>query len=463
MGKHNAIEEKSVGESIVSSRKKYGYSIEGGKPVIGEIQCLGAKNFATKAMIAALLSEMPTTLTNVPAIGDVDITIKMLNSIGVKVINTDTKKFIVDSSTLCSSNIQLPDMGSNRMPIRLVAALLNRFEEVSVPKLGGCSIGDRRIDFDLEIIRQFGGEVEETEKGLFAYRKEGLKGTQVKLSYPSVSATETFLYLSVLAEGRSLISNAALEPEIIELITLLRSMGAVIFTSPRRKITVEGVKCLQGTRMQILGDRIEAATWGCLACASNGSILIHGIRPDILGNFLSYFQKGGGGIEFMGPTSIRFFRRGDINPMLVETDVYPGFSTDWQQSFAVLLTQANGASVIHETVYENRFDYLEQLNRLGARTHLTNHCLGEVRCRYKYGNYNHSAIIMGPTPLVGTDSPLTAPDLRGGLALVIAAAIAKGKTVIADTHLLERGYGDVISRLTTLNLAIERVSLNNVV
>ncbi|RIK15909.1 MAG: UDP-N-acetylglucosamine 1-carboxyvinyltransferase, partial [Chloroflexi bacterium] len=150
-----------------------------------------------------------------------------------------------------------------------------------------------------------------------------------------------------------------MEPEIFELITMLRSMGAIIFTTPNREIRIDGVHELSGTNMPILGDRIEAASWACLACASNGDITVHGIRPETLGNFLSYYQLVGGGIELKGGESIRFFRRGAIRPTMIETDVYPGFSTDWQQPFAILLTQADGISVIHETVYEKRFGYLK--------------------------------------------------------------------------------------------------------
>jgi UDP-N-acetylglucosamine 1-carboxyvinyltransferase len=210
--------------------------------------------------------------------------------------------------------------------------------------------------------------------------------------------------------------------------------------------------------MQVLGDRIEAASWACLACASDGDITVHGIRPDTLGNFLGYFQQVGGGIELLGPKSMRFYRKEVLRPTIIETDVYPGFSTDWQQPFAILLTQANGISIIHETVYENRFGYLKALDKLGARTQLTTSCLGGTACRYHEMSHEHSAIILGPTPLTATDQPITIPDLRAGLAYVIAAAIAQGTSIVTGTHYLERGYGDIVPRLTAMNLKIERVS-----
>lgn len=438
----------------------YAYRIEGGYPVIGEIRCFGAKNFVIKAMVAALLSNMPTVLTNVPGIGDVDITAEMLTSIGVKIERTDNDVLTIDASTIVVPDVPLPHSGSNRTPILLLSILLHRFHKVSVPIVGGCQIGARAVDFHLDAIRQFGGVVEETAEGYVAHREKPLRGTHIDLPYPSVGATETCLFLSVLAEGRTVISNAAIEPEIFELITMLRSMGAIIFTSPGREIRVDGVKQLTGTRMEVLGDRIEAASWACLACASNGDVTVHGIRPDILGNFLSYFQKVGGGVELKGADSIRFFRKEPLRSTIIETDVYPGFSTDWQQPFAILLTQADGISIIHETVYEKRFGYLKALDKLGAKTQVTTYCLGEAACRYRDKNYDHSAIIMGPTPFTATDA-ITIPDLRAGLAYVIAAAIARGTSTIMGIHFLERGYGNIVPRLAAMNLKIERVPVSS--
>lgn len=431
------------------------YIIEGGQPVTGEIRCLGAKNFTTKAMVAALLGDSPTTLTNVPPIGDVTITAEMLASIGVRVTMVDNGEMVIDPSSISLSDVSTPHSGSNRIPILLLGALLHHFESVSVPILGGDQIGKRSVDFHLDAIEQFGGKVKETPDGYIAYRTNCLKGTHIKLPYPSVGATETCLYLGVLAQGRTTISNAATEPEITELITMLRSMGAIIFTSSGRDIRIEGVKHLTGTRMKVLGDRIEAATWACLACASDGDITVNGIRPETLGNFLSYFQQVGGGFELLDASSMRFFRRDRLQPAIIETDVYPGFSTDWQQPFAVLLSQADGISIIHETVHENRFGYLKDLDRLGAKTQLATYCLGSIPCRYRESNFEHSAIIIGPTPFTAVEQ-LATPDLRAGLAYVIAAAVARGTTMVTGIELLERGYGNIVPRLAAMNLRIQR-------
>jgi UDP-N-acetylglucosamine 1-carboxyvinyltransferase len=443
------------------SNVELAYRISGGEPVVGQIRALGAKNFATKAMVAALLADSPTELLNVPPIGDVGITRDMLAAIGVQV-RAEDGAMRIDPAAMRSSSVPIPDSGSNRIPILLLGALLHRFAEVSVPVLGGCKIGERPVDFHLQAIEAFGGTVTTTEEGYVARRNGRLQGTQIKLPYPSVGATETCLFLGVLAQGRTVISNAAVEPEIVELITMLRSMGAVIFTSAGREIKIEGVEALQGTRMPILGDRIEAASWACLAGASDGDITVAGINPNNLGNFLAYFQQVGGGFELLDADTVRFFRRRKLSPAVVETDVYPGFSTDWQQPFAILLTQANGISIIHETVYENRFGYLKALNQLGANTQLTTHCLGGLACRFSDKNHEHSAIVVGQTPLRADGHVITIPDLRAGLAYIIAAAIARGTSFIRGVHLLERGYGDVVPRLSRMNLKIERVPFNAV-
>ena len=208
----------------------------------------------------------------------------------------------IDPQGIQSSIVPQPHSGANRIPILLLGALLHRFREVSVPLLGGCRIGARRVDFHLQALKKFGAVVKETEEGFTAEAPQGLKGTQIRLPYPSVGATETCLFLSVLAKGRTLISNAAIEPEIEDLMTMLQSMGAIIFRSAGRDIRVEGVPKLHGTRMHILGDRIEAASWASLACATDGEIIVRGVRPEILSTFLSYFQQIGGGVMWVPGT-----------------------------------------------------------------------------------------------------------------------------------------------------------------
>ncbi len=217
------------------------YEIHGGDPVRGRITALGAKNFVTKAMVAALLGDSPTTLHNVPPIGDVDITAQMLRAVGVVVEALSDGTMRIDARGLAASEVPLPHSGSNRIPILLLGALLHRFDRVAVPLVGGCMIGKRGVDFHISALEAFGARVEQSHVGYVAQRSGPLRGTEIKLGYPSVGATETCLYLGALGEGRSVIRNAASEPEIMELITMLRGMGAIIFTKPGREIVVEGV------------------------------------------------------------------------------------------------------------------------------------------------------------------------------------------------------------------------------
>lgn len=436
------------------------YRIEGGKHLSGEITCFGAKNFTTKAMIAALLGNSPTTLLNVPPIGDVEITADMLRSLGVTV-NWDKakKRMTIDPTTALDAQVRQPHSGSNRMPILMLGALLHKFDEVSVPILGGCIIGARGVDFHLDAIQDFGAKIIESADGYIAQKTHRLKGTHFNLKFPSVGATETCLFLASMALGTSVIHNVAVEPEIMELVTMLRAMGAIIFTDSGREFRIEGVKHLTGCTMNCLGDRIETASWASLAAAVDGSITVHGIRPETLGNFLSSFRQAGGGFELLDRDSIRFFRAHKPTSIHLETSVYPGFSTDWQQPFAVYLTQAEGVSVIHETVYENRFGYLKALKKLGAEVQLTTHCLGSLPCRFSGKGHEHSAIISGVTPLIAIEAPLEIPDLRAGLAYVIAASVARGTTILKGIPMIERGYGDIVPRLKKIGLNIEKVEL----
>lgn len=438
---------------------KNSYKIQGGFPVSGSIRCLGAKNFATKAMIAAAMADNVTTIMNVPPIGDVQITVELLESIGATIHwDKDKNEIIVDPRTINGSTIEQAYSGSNRMPVLLLSAMLHKHDEVRVPMLGGCTIGARKVNFHLDAIQQFGGQVIDDESGFVARKKNRLVGTHFELEYPSVGATETCIYLSVLSSGTSTISNIAIEPEIIQLISMFQSMGAIIYTTGERSIRVEGVSNLTGTNIEVIGDRIETASWACLAAATNGEVTVQGIRAENMGNFLASFLEVGGHFTINSDTSLTFKRsKKGLRPIHIETDVYPGFSTDWQQPFSILLTQAPGTSVIHETVYENRFGYMDALHKLGANVQVVTHCLGKQFCRFSDRNHNHSAIINGKTKLIASNSlELRIPDLRAGLAYVIAAAVAEGETFLEGVQMVERGYGDIVPRLNKIGLKIEK-------
>jgi UDP-N-acetylglucosamine 1-carboxyvinyltransferase len=433
------------------------YVIQGGKPVSGRIKGLGAKNFATKAMVAALLAEGTTKLLNTPRIGDVEITCDMLEASGAKLSWSEDSALSIDASALHSAKVPTPDSGSNRIPILLLGVLLHRLGEAHVPVVSGCNIGARPVDFHLEAAKMFGADINVSDEGYTATRRGPLQACHYTLPYPSVGATESCLFLGVLAKGTSLIKNVATEPEIIALITMLNAMGARVQLMPNRELVIQGVDRLYGVSFEVLGDRIEAASWAALAVATDGEITVDGIDPSTLINFFGPFNSVGGGVSIEGPKSIRFFRRHALKSTVLETDVFPGFATDWQQPFAVMLTQATGTSIIHETVYERRFDYLTALSALGAKTQIETHCLGSVECRFRGRDFPHSAIILGPTPLKSDGLTLNVPDLRAGLAYVMAAALAEGETSITSIARIERGYGDLPNRAKGLSLNIAKV------
>lgn len=303
----------------------------------------------------------------------------------------------------------------------------------------------------------FGADVTPSPSGYEASRRGPLQACHYRLPYPSVGATENCLFLSVLAHGTSIIENVAIEPEIIALITMLNTMGGRVQLRPGRELVVEGVPRLYPTAFEVLGDRIEAASWAALAAATDGEIIVVGIDPATLINFFGVFNTVGGGVEVQGARRIRFFRRSPLTSTALETDVFPGFATDWQQPFAVLLTQARGVSILHETVYERRFQYLAALNTLGARTQLETHCLGCVTCRFRGRDFRHSAIIQGATPLRAEGVILDVPDLRAGLAYLMAASLAHGQTSLTSVSRITRGYGDIVARASSLSLQIEEV------
>ena len=437
-------------------KDKLSYKILGGEPIIGYVNCMGAKNLVTKAMVASLLSDEPTMLYNVPHIGEVEITAGMIRSAGAVIEWSQEGDMLIDSSLLSENKVALPDSRTNRIPILLLSVLLQRFGEAIVPIVGGDNIGARNIDFHLYALKNFGVEIEYRDGYYVARRLSKLKGCHIELKYPSVGATETCLFLSVLAEGTSVIKNVAIEPEIIELIAMLCSMGAVIFMTANREIIVHGVEKLHGTKFRIIGDRIEAASWAALACASNGRLTVSGIQLGVLSSFLSYYTMVGGGYTIVGADTIEFFRKRELSPINLETDVYPGFSTDWQQPFVTILTQAEGISVVHETVYEQRFGYLAVLNKLGADTQVVKGCLGSVPCRYRGYDYDHSALIRGRTKLIAIEQQIEVPDIRAGLAYVIAAVLATGETSLINVEQIERGYGDLQRKLSATNIKLQR-------
>lgn len=438
----------------------HAYRITGGYPITGKIRAIGTKNIASKVMVASLLTKEPVHLMNVPDIHEITIVKDLLTEVGTKIEHdAENRTMRIDPSGVNSGEVKFPDSGSNRIPILLLGILAHRFGASAVPVLGGCYLGERKLDFHVNLTEAFGGTVTGDEVGYKCKADKGFKGTMFTLPYPSMGATETFLFLAVLAKGSSVLKNAAFEPEVFETISFLRSMGAIIHIMPNREIRVEGVSSLSGTRFYIVGDRMDAAAWACVACATDGELEISGIRPDLVGSFIPYYTRAGGGVEIIAKDAIRFFRKRPLEAIHVETDVAPGFATDWQQPFSVMLSQAHGVSIVHDTVYDDRFKFLEALKKLGVTSQVSTYCLGPTPCRFFNKDRPHSAIITGPCKLSPIDEAIDIPDLRGGLAYVIAALLVPGQTTLTTIGHVERGFGNLTDRLKDTNIQLEKIEL----
>jgi len=315
----------------------------------------------------------------------------------------------------------------------------------------GDNIGPRPVNFHVEALKQMGAIVEEGEDSIRVTAPDGLKGARIELAYPSVGATETILFAAVMAKGRTVIKNAAIEPEIISLIMMLQKMGAVVERGAGRHIEIVGVEKMNGCTHRVLADRLEAASFAALALATKGEIFCEGAGHSSMITFLNAVRMIGG--EYIvEPDGILFRGNGNYKGIQLETDTHPGFSTDWQQPFVVVLTQADGTSVVHETVYQERFGYTEALKRMGADITLFSSCLGELPCRFKDQNYQHSAVIKGASKLKAAN--MTVPDIRAGLAYVVAALVAEGESMIDGVHHLDRGYEDLYGKLASIGADI---------
>ncbi len=434
-------------------------TVHGGTPLSGRIAVRGAKNLVSKAMVAAVLGEGVSRLRDVPEIADVRIVSGLLELHGVAVSCGDEPgELVFDPRNVERAHVADIDAhaGSSRIPILLCGPLLHRLGEAFIPDLGGCRIGERPINYHLDVLRQFGAVVEKRPEGLRLLTPERLRGTRLQLPYPSVGATEQVLLTAVRAQGLTELRNAAIEPEIMDLIAVLQKMGAIISVDTDRVIRIEGVDRLGGYTHRALPDRIEAASWACAALATRGEVYVEQARQLDLMTFLNVFRKIGGAFE-VDDDGIRFWREGDASGSVVlETDVHPGFMTDWQQPLVVALTQTSGLSILHETVYENRLGFTRALNDMGATIQLYRECLGGLPCRFGRRNFTHSAVVSGPTKLHGSD--ITVPDLRGGFSYLIAALAAEGTSRVHGVELIYRGYERFLAKLDALGASYEKAT-----
>lgn len=424
--------------------------------MIGEIVLRGGKNVIPKLMVAALLTDEPVIIRDVPKIEDVEI----MRRLFVR-MNATVEEVRPGTLQICAKDLRLlhrKDLeditGRSRIPILMCGPLLKRFGKAIVPKLGGCNIGPRPVDFHVQALRDLGAIYDEDEEG-GVFKTKGMRGGKISLMYPSVGATEQVILSSVLADGLTELHNAAVEPEIMDLISMLQKMGAIISVDTDRTIYVEGVKKLSGAVHTGMPDRNETASWACAAIGTNGRIFVRGAQQLPMMTFLNKFRQIGGGFD-VNRDGITFYRESAaILPIVLETDVHPGFMTDWQQPFVVALTQADGESVVHETVYENRFGYTDALNGMGAHIRVFEGSPDDIKSRFGQRNYRQSAAIKGPTPLHGAE--IEVPDLRAGFSYVVAALIAEGESKINNFKVLQRGYEHLVAKLQSLEADILEV------
>lgn len=423
------------------------WEIEPSGPLRGDVTVRGAKNAVSKHMVAAMLGQGPSVIRNAPAVGEVEITAAMLTHLGMSV-QRDGADITVAPGPVADPGVPKAFTGLNRIPILMLGPLLHLAGEAFVPLVGGDPIGRRPIDFHVEALRAFGAEVELAEDGVHA-RAKRLVGARIRLPYPSVGATETVLLTAVMAEGKTVIQNAATEPEIIELALFLQRMGACISFSPERRVIVEGVPRLNGAQTKLAGDRIEAFSYLVAGLVTRGEVRVHGCPQARLVTAITTLARMGTKFSITDDWIMASAPDG-LRPAAVQTDTHPGFATDWQTPLMVLFTQAAGMSVLHETVYENRLGYVPALQSMGAEIEVYDTCLGGPACRYHDTSAVHSAVVRGVTKLDGAD--VTMPDIRAGFSAVLAAAVAEGPSTLRGVHHIERGYHRPVDQFRALGL-----------
>lgn len=438
-------------------------TIRGGIPLKGEVAIPGAKNAITKMLVASLISNKRCIFHNVPNITEVEVTVDLCKEIGMEVSwDRETKTMEVVTKHLKTTYVPQRFSGANRIPILMIGALLGRTDEdIVVPTVGGCKIGKRPVTYHIDALRSLGAVIEyrtmKKDGAYFAQSHNGLVGSIIDLPYPSVGATENTILAACRAKGSTIIRNAAMETEIIDLVLFLQKLGVNIYIDVNRTICITETKEFNEVEHFVVPDRIQAASYGMAALATKGRIFVDGARQEHMISFLNKIREIGGGFRVY-EKGIEFFYKGPLKGGVhIETDVHPGFMTDWQQPFVVLLTQAQGSSIIHETVYENRFGYTEILQQMGADIELFTQCLGNKPCRFASQNFHHSVIVKGPKKLKGLKIEI--PDLRAGFAYLLAALSCKEESEITNLHYLDRGYESFDTKFCALGADMTRIQV----
>ncbi len=437
------------------------YRIQGGKKLTGSVVLSGAKNAALKMVIAALLFDGDVTLKNVPRIRDLDVLLHLFTELGATAQFTDENTVIINGEGLKTNTVDLLHGSKIRSTFLLFAPLLRRFKEAHIPNPGGCRIGARPIDRIMNGLTELGGIVEyDHATGYYHAKLAGKTKGSYTFEKPSHTGTEFMIMLSVFAEGTVHIHNAALEPEIDDLIAFLNAGGAQIHRE-NTSILVSGVeRLIQHTPYTIVSDRNEAVTFAVLGLITKGDVTVGPIDPNLLTVFIEYVKKAGGGVEIKGDNSVRFFYTGPFTATQVETTPHPGFMTDWQQNWVVLMTQAQGVSTVHERVFENRFAFVSELQKLGANIEFDSTPVANAKQYYHFTFdpekvYKQAIKIYGPQQL--HSGVLTVTDLRAGATLAIAALLVPGESIVNGVSILERGYERFVEKVTRLGGEIERL------
>jgi UDP-N-acetylglucosamine 1-carboxyvinyltransferase len=413
--------------------------IRGGRVLSGSIPVSGAKNAALPLMAAGLLADGPLTLTNAPDLADVATMAGLLAHHGLAVERDKTARSITISGTATDLEAPYDLVRKMRASVLVLGPLLARHGRARVSLPGGCAIGTRPVDLHLKALEQMGAEIEITAGYIEARAPSGLKGARIIFPQVSVGATENILMAAALASGQSEIMNAAREPEITDLAACLMRMGARIEGIGTDRLLVEGVASLGAATHPIIADRIEAGTFACAAAITGGSLLLQGARLDHLGAVTRTLREAGVDVaEEEG--GLRVTRSNGLRGADVMTEPFPGFATDMQAQFMALMCVAEGASMITETIFENRFMHVPELSRMGARINF----------------HGASAIVRGVKKLSG--APVMATDLRASVSLILAGLAAEGETIVNRVYHLDRGYERVEAKLAAVGADIERLA-----
>lgn len=411
--------------------------VQGSQPLSGEVKISGAKNAVLPIMAATLLANDKSILTNVPNLKDVATMAQVLHRLGANVELTQDGQLEVDTGTVSDFVAHYDLVKTMRASFLVFGSLLARFGMAKVALPGGCAIGSRPIDLHLKGFEELGGRVRVCQ-GYVEARVNNLKGAQIHLDFPSVGATENIMMAATLADGKTRIHNVACEPEVIELANFLNYMGARVFGAGGSVIEIEGVYELHGTNYEVIPDRIEAGTYMVAAAITRGEIEIKSCNLDHLEAVVTKLEEAGVEIEpQLDGARVRV--QGDLKPINVKTRPYPGFPTDMQAQVMALMAVTPGSSIITETIFENRFMHVGELNRMGA----------DIRIE------GHSAIVKGVKYLSGVQ--VMATDLRASVALLLAGLVAEGQTEISHIYHLDRGYEHIEEKLANLGAKIQRV------